>query len=206
MPTGKGYPVQLLLEGVPVLVVGGGSVAARKAAGLAEVGALVTLVAPEVSPEAARLPVNIERRRYRSGEAAHYRLVFTAVDDPAVTAAVAADASRANVFLNAADDPAHCSFTLPAVARSGDITVAVATDGRAPLLARALRDRFATLLDDDLVRLVAAVSDVRRHAHATGTSTENLDWRAILGVAPDQAVASGGAASVVDRLSSVPQG
>ena len=63
-----GYPVVLRVAGRRVLVVGGGAVAARKVAGLADAGALVTVVAPTVDPSIEAIPgVRVERRPYRSG-------------------------------------------------------------------------------------------------------------------------------------------
>lgn len=180
MPTAPGYPVQLLLSDSPVLVVGGGAVAARKAAGLIAAGADVTVVAPHLSPEVEELGARIERRTYAPGEAAGYRLVITATDDPVVNAAVAEDATAAGVFVNSADDPANCTFTLPAIARRGPVTVAVATDGTSPLLAQALRDRFAALLDDDVLALAADLSALRQEIQESGRSTEDVDWRTLL--------------------------
>lgn len=180
MPTAPAYPVQLLLSDRPVLVVGGGPVAARKAAALVEAGARVTVVAPVVTSAVDSLHVTVERRPYRPGEAAGYRLVVTATDDDAVNAQVAADAEAAGVFVNSADDPSNCTFTLPAVARRGAITVSVATDGTSPLLARALRDRFAALLDDDVLALAADLAALRREVQERGDSTEEVDWSALL--------------------------
>lgn len=178
MPTTPGYPVQLLLDGARVLVVGGGAVAARKAGGLSAAGAKITVVAPAIAPEVEALPVRVERRAYRAGEAAGYRLVVTATDDPSVNARVAADAEAANVFVNSADDPANCTFTLPAIARRGPVTVAVATDGSTPLLAQALRDRFAALLDDEVLALAADLAALRSAIKTSGGSTEDFDWHA----------------------------
>jgi precorrin-2 dehydrogenase/sirohydrochlorin ferrochelatase len=180
VPTAPGYPVQLLLSDAPVLVVGGGAVAARKAAGLIAAGADVTIVAPHVAPDAEALTAQIERRPYSPGEAAGYRLVVTATDDPAVNAAVAADATAAGVFVNSADDPANCTFTLPAIARRGPVTVAVASDGTSPLLSQALRDRFAALLDDDVLALAADLAALRKEIQESGRSTEDVDWRTLL--------------------------
>lgn len=184
MPTAPGYPVQLLLTDAPVLVVGGGTVAARKAAGLIGAGARVTVVAPEVSSGLEALSAQVERRPYSAGEAANYRLVVTATDDPAVNAAVAADATAAGVFVNSADDPANCTFTLPAIARRGPVTVAVATDGTSPLLAQALRDRFAALLDDDVLALAADLAALRTEIRESGRSTEDVDWPTLLASDP----------------------
>ena len=126
------YPVFLDLTGVPVLVVGGGAIALRKATGLVDAGAVVTVVAPVVVPELAHLVAQVHVRRYADGEAASYQLVITATDDAAVNARVAADARGAQVWANSADDPQNCSFILPAVARRGLVTVAVSTGGASP--------------------------------------------------------------------------
>ncbi|HEY1733871.1 MAG TPA: NAD(P)-dependent oxidoreductase, partial [Acidimicrobiales bacterium] len=119
------YPVVLRVEGRPCLVVGGGPVAARKAAGLLGCGAVVTLVAPRVDPSVdalrpgpagagARSPtagaLTVERRPYRHGEAAGFQLVVTATGLPAVDAAVAEDATAAGIWVNSADDAEHCTF------------------------------------------------------------------------------------------------
>lgn len=138
-----GYPVVLDVVGRPCLVVGGGPVAARKAAGLVECGAEVTVVAPEIDPAVGALGVAVERREYEPGMAASYRLVVTATGVPEVDAAVADDAERAGVLVNSADDPAHCSFILPSVHRDGPVTIAVSTGGASPALAVWLRHRVA---------------------------------------------------------------
>ena len=72
--------------------------------------------------------------------------MITATDDPAVNASVAADATRRGIWVNSADDPANCTFTLPAVARDGAITVAVGTGGASPALASHLRGEIETWL------------------------------------------------------------
>ena len=127
------YPVNLDLWGRRVLVVGGGQVAARKVAGLLSAGAAVTVVAPDAVAEIAEDPdVRWHQRPYRRGEVASYRLAITATDDPSVNRQVARDGDAANVLVNSADDPANCSFILPAVVRRGDLQLTVSTNGLQP--------------------------------------------------------------------------
>src|SRR5690606_21216470 len=77
--TSPSYPVNLVVEGRPVLVVGGGRVATGKVRRLVESGAVVAVVAPEVRDEIAAIPgVAVERRPYEPGEVAGYRLAVTA--------------------------------------------------------------------------------------------------------------------------------
>ena len=175
------YPVNLCLSGQRVLVVGGGPVAARKVEALLRAGAHVTVVAPAAigaiaeHPDVAWLP-----RGYRRGEAGSYRLVVTATSDPAVNSLVARDCAAANVFVNSADDPANCTFTLPSVARRGDLQVAVSTAGRSPALARWLRERIEREIDSGYATLLELLAETRKEAKAAFKTSEVPGWEAAL--------------------------
>src|SRR5579864_3959144 len=133
------YPVGLIVAGQRCLVVGGGRVAARKIGSLLRCGAAVTVVAPEAHVAIGLLAgegafdrlvgpyPEVHLRPYQAGEAGRYRLVVTATGDPGVDALVFRDAEEAGVWVNSADDPAHCSFVLPAVHRDGAVTITVST-------------------------------------------------------------------------------
>jgi siroheme synthase-like protein len=175
------YPVNLIVDGVPCLVVGGGAIAARKAEGLRDCGALVHVVASEVGPEVRALRgVTWEERPYRPGEVSGYRLVMAATDDPAVNGRVFDDGSAAAVWVNSADDPSHCSFTLPAVSRRGPLTVAVSTGGHSPALAAWLRRHVDDEMGPEYETLLALLSEERARVRAGGLSTEGLDWQKAL--------------------------
>ena len=132
------YPLMLDLTGRPVVIVGGGRVALRRAQGLLVAGALVHVIAPQVDPALAGLEVTVSRREYRDGDLAGTWLAHAATDDPAVNARVAADAQRLRVWCVRADDAAASAAWTPAVARDGEITVAV-TAGGDPERAKRLR-------------------------------------------------------------------
>ncbi|MEQ8840009.1 MAG: bifunctional precorrin-2 dehydrogenase/sirohydrochlorin ferrochelatase [Acidimicrobiales bacterium] len=171
------YAVNLELDGRPVLVVGGGAVAARKVAGLLRAGASVTVVAPKAVREITDDPdVRWFQRRYQRGEVASYRLAITATDDHDVNALVASDGDTAGVFVNSADDPANCSFTLPAVARHGDLQVAISTNGRSPGLARWLRRRYERELSGGYDQLLDLLSETRAEARAAFGTSEVDGW------------------------------
>ncbi len=203
MATGEAlYPVSLSLAGRPCLVVGGGHVAVRKAAGLLGCGAVVTVVAPSIDPAFGSLAhrsveppltgpdracqgtptgtVKVVRRRYERGEAARYRLVITATGIADVDRAVAADAEAAGVWVNSADDTENCTFLLPSVHRDGPVTIAVSTSGASPALAAWLRRQIAEMLGPNLGVLAELLREARRRMHAEGRSTESIDWHAIL--------------------------
>lgn len=174
------YPVGLVLAGRPVVVVGAGRVAARKARSLLDAGAAVTVVAPVACDEMRRLPVDLIEREYRRGDIDGAWLAVAATGDRAVNADVSADAADARVWLNAADDPDACSFFLPAVARQDPVTVAVSSGGRSPALASWLRDEIAGRMGPELAALAQMISEVREEMHAAGRSTGSVDWRRAL--------------------------
>lgn len=172
-----GYPVVLDLRGVPVLVVGAGPIASRKVAGLVTAGADVRVVAPDVAPELDRSTVaEVRERPYEPADLEGVRLVVTATGDAEVDARVASDAAAVGLWVNAADQPADCSFILPAIARNGPLSIAVSTDGASPALARRLRDRAGELLTDDVVALAVELAAERAAVRASGGSTEDVDW------------------------------
>jgi uroporphyrin-III C-methyltransferase / precorrin-2 dehydrogenase / sirohydrochlorin ferrochelatase len=145
------YPVGLRLTGRRVVVVGGGQVAHRRVAGLLEARAHVTLVSPEVTPalEALVAPGSVtwHPRRYVPGDLAGAWYAVAATDDPAVNAAVAAEAEASRVFCARADDRAASSVWTPAVARQGDLVVGVHGGGD-PQRAVGVRDAVLAGLTD----------------------------------------------------------
>jgi precorrin-2 dehydrogenase/sirohydrochlorin ferrochelatase len=175
------YPVNLVLDGRRCLVVGGGKVALRKVEGLVACGGRVTVVAPRINPELAMLSeVMIEQRPWRREDLDGMWLVIAATDDPAVNRAVYDAGQRAGVWVNGADDPANCSFTLPSVVRRGDLQVTVSTGGRSPALSTWLRRRLEGEIGPEYAVLLDLLATEREGLKAAGVSTEGLDWRSAL--------------------------
>jgi uroporphyrin-III C-methyltransferase/precorrin-2 dehydrogenase/sirohydrochlorin ferrochelatase len=145
------YPVGLRLAGRRVVVVGGGQVAHRRVAGLLEARASVTVVSPELTPalEALVAPGSVtwHPRRYVPGDLAGAWYAVAATDDPAVNAAVAAEAEDARVFCARADDRSASSVWTPAVGRQGDLVVGVHGGGD-PQRAVGVRDAVIAGLTD----------------------------------------------------------
>jgi len=170
------FHLALKLAGQPCLVVGGGPIGARKAATLIECGAVVTVVSPKTCAQIYDLPVSVERRRYRTGEAAGYRLVVTATGIAEVDREVYLDAEGAGVLVNAADDPASCSFLMPSMLRRGDVSIAVSTAGVSPWLAGWVRRRISEVVGAEVADLAAIVGETRSAIRSAGVSSEGLDW------------------------------
>jgi siroheme synthase-like protein len=194
------YPVGLVVAGRRCVVVGGGRVAARKVAGLVEAGAEVVVIAPEISDEVRSMGVDLLERPYRRGDLDLAWLAIAATDDPPTNQRIFADARAARIWVNAADDPESCSFTLPAVVRQGPVTVAVSTSGYSPALAAWIKDRIASELGPEVALLAELLSETRDELKAAGRSTEGVDWRRALDSDMLELIRTGRTAQARERL------
>lgn len=173
------YPVALRLAGRPCLVVGGGELAAHKAAGLLAARAGVTVVAPKPGASMRALPVRLVERPYRPSDLAGCWLAFAASGNVALDRAVFADAEAAGIFCNVPDDLAACAFYLPAIARAGSVSLAVSSDGTSPALASLLRDELALGLGDAIAQVADVLNETRETLRQEGRSLHGLPWRAL---------------------------
>ncbi|HVX46734.1 MAG TPA: uroporphyrinogen-III C-methyltransferase [Mycobacteriales bacterium] len=160
------YPLSLDLRGRRVVVVGGGAVAERKVAGLRRAGAQVSVIAPRTAisdPE-----VTIVARPYAEGDLDGAWLAFACTDDGEVNSTVVAEATARRILCVRADRADAGTARNPAVARTGEVSVAVSSGdpGRSRALARAI----GLLLDTGELPL-------RRQRPGTG-------WVALVGGGP----------------------
>ena len=173
----SGFPILVEGSAIDVLVVGGGTVASRKAAVLIEAGARVRVVAPQVSDALRALAgagrVRLIERRYERGDISDAHLVVAATDDRAVNAAVAADAHAAARLVNVADAPADGSFATMATHRAGALVFGVSAGG-VPGAAARIRDAIASRFDGRYARALEGLASLRRTLLDRGAGAE---WR-----------------------------
>ncbi len=163
-------PVFLDLRGQRVLLVGGGAVAARKAALLLEAGAQLRIVSPERCAELVQLcerpSVHYLAARFEPAHLDACVFAVAATDDAAVNLQVGAAGRAARVFVNAVDDPAASSCLMPSIVDRSPVIVAIGTGGAAPTLARKLRARIESLLPERLGELAREASNRRAQVRA----------------------------------------
>jgi len=153
------FPLFLDIAGKPVLLVGGGDIAARKYALLADAGAVVTVVSPllksELNAAFERGAITWRQREFRADDIDGQWLVIAATNDRGVNAAAADAAQAARIPCNVVDDRELSSFIMPAIIDRSPVQIAVSTGGTSPVLARLIRERLETLLDGSLGTLAA---------------------------------------------------
>ena len=174
------FPVNLNLIGRPVLVVGGGRIAYRKVQQLLMAGGEVTVIAPQILDDFNDVPVVQIHREYATGDAANFRLVITATGNTTVDQAIFDECEERGIWVNSADDPARCSFTLPAAFRRGPVMVTVSTGGASPALASFLRSQLEDLIGPEFAEVAARLATERAQFDTQGISTEDVDWKPII--------------------------
>ncbi len=152
------------------MIVGGGSVALRRAGALLECGAKVKVVAPNIDPAIEALAtsratsgggVECVRRHYERGDIAGAVLVVAATDDEQVNELVAQEAAEWGALLNRTDDPAQGDVSIPAHAHHGPVTIAVHTDGISAAAAATIRRQLSDALDQDWSALLSVAGEFR---------------------------------------------
>ena len=178
------FPVFLEMHGRRALVIGGGVVAERKIASLLEAGAQVTVISPDITETIAHWSkeksINLSARCYQPGDLAGCELVFVATDDKQVNATAYSEGRERGVWVNAADDPAHCDFILPSVLRRGDLTVAVSSGGASPALARTIREELEIHLSREYEQLAKLAAEARVELHKRSLHVPFETWRRAL--------------------------
>lgn len=184
----KWYPANLRLEGRVCTVVGGGTVAEHRVAGLLEVGAKVRVVAPEATAGLRRLAedgaIELRQTRFAAPLLEGSFLVVCATDDASVNRAAAWVGKATGALVNMAAPPLELGdFAVPAVAHSGNLMVTVSTAGVSPELAHwlvaQLRGKVADVYAPWLERLEAIRAEAR--ARVPNREERKRLWAAVMG-------------------------
>jgi uroporphyrin-III C-methyltransferase/precorrin-2 dehydrogenase/sirohydrochlorin ferrochelatase len=149
----------------PCLVVGGGTVASRKVSLLLRAGGRVTVVSPELCSNLRELEDEC-RIAYRPGKFSpadleQQSLVIAATNDKTVNQRISELCRERGLPVNVVDQPALCSFIMPAIIDRSPVLIAVSTGGSAPVLARLIRSRLESLVPAAYGRLAVFATSVR---------------------------------------------
>jgi uroporphyrin-III C-methyltransferase / precorrin-2 dehydrogenase / sirohydrochlorin ferrochelatase len=159
------FPIFVDLKGAPCLVVGGGAVAARKAAQLAGAGGRVRVVARRIGDAirgmAERGTLEVSAYGFEPSALDGMSLVVAATDDRELNRSVAEAARLRAIPVNVVDDPGLSSFIMPAIVDRSPLIVAIGTSGAAPMLARAVKAKIEAMLPARLGGLAALMGRSR---------------------------------------------
>ncbi len=173
------------------MVVGGGSVAARKVKLLLAAGAFVKVIAPELGDELrARLAaaeITYMPRPYVDDDLSDAHLIIAATNDEAVNRRVSEAARASRLPVNVVDNAELSSVIFPSIIDRNPVIVAVSSSGKAPTLARLLRARLETFLPKRLGEFASYVGRKREEMKAAGRKLSRDQWERLVDVPPEQA-------------------
>lgn len=156
------FPFFVDLEGREGLIIGGGTVAARKVRKLLPYGPHLTVAAPEILPEIEEAPgVALLRQAFGPAMLDGKFFAVAATDDPAVNHAAAALCRERGILVNVADDPDHCTFLFPALVKRGNLSIGVSTAGASPSAAVWMKGRIAAQIPEGFGELLAYLGALR---------------------------------------------
>ncbi len=181
----KLLPVALDVSGRACLIVGGGAVAARKAASLVECHATVTIIAPELCEALASLiekrACKYLQRAFAAGDTSDFDLVFACTDARSVNAKIAREAKLNGAWCNLADDSAESDFHGAATIRRGEICIGISSSGGSPALSRHLKAEIEGVIGAEYAHLLRWMSEQRAEMKMLGEQKQRAElWRAIL--------------------------
>jgi precorrin-2 dehydrogenase/sirohydrochlorin ferrochelatase len=183
------YPIFLELGGRRVVVIGGGTVALRKAQVLLDAGARLVVVAEEAGDALTALctqhGAELIRSRYSKQYIAEAVLVVAATNDAKVNEQVYRDCQALEILCNVVDDPQHCDFFVPAVVKRGDLQIAIGTEGICPAYAGHLRKKLEAIITEEHGRFLAELERMRREI--VDAVPSSADRKSLLGELVDDA-------------------
>ncbi len=174
------YPIMLDVRGQPVIVIGGDSVSAEKAANLSNAGAQVIVMSPSFCNELLDLErrhaVTLRYKAYERGDLAGAFVVIAATTyNPELTEAIWNEAQEHRQLINIVDVPSRCNFILPSILRRGQLTISVSTDGTSPGLAKRIRQHLEDLFPSAYTAYLQLAAIARAYTKSYGLSYKKRD-------------------------------
>jgi siroheme synthase-like protein len=160
------YPILINLQRYPCLIIGGGIVAHRKALSLLEFNADITVLSPYFCKPLIKLfkesKINIIRKTYSKEVISNYKIVFSTVDNRELSEKISRDCIAEGVLLNSADNPLLCDFILPANIIRGNLTISVASQGRAPFFTKEVKKKLDSFISPIYSEIIDLADEFRK--------------------------------------------
>ncbi|MEI6222098.1 MAG: bifunctional precorrin-2 dehydrogenase/sirohydrochlorin ferrochelatase [bacterium] len=169
----KTFPVNLVLQQMPILVVGGGAVAEEKVAKLLHFLPAITLVSPAineyfehiVNEGKVRYINDVYRKEYLEGQL----LVVAATNDSAVHETIHEDTHQKGILLNTVDVPSLCDFIFPAMISGEHFVISISTNGKVAGYSRIVREELEQSIkaEDEVVEAIEKLRNYFKRKYHT---------------------------------------
>ncbi|WP_444995253.1 siroheme synthase CysG [Aliikangiella sp. IMCC44359] len=191
------FPLFMDIKEKQCLVVGGGEIAYRKVSALLNAGAQVIVVAKKIGEQLISISDNLSltllTEQYSSSHLKDKSLVIAATDNKALNKMVSNEAKKINLPVNVVDNPDLCSFIFPAIIERGPISIAVCSNGNAPVLGRLLRAKIESIIPFQYGKLAELAQKYRAKVKSIFSNTNQRRdfWESVFEGPIAQAVFAG---------------
>ncbi len=173
------FPLFIDLQGKKALVVGAGSVAARKIKTLLAFKPDITVIAKsvksaEISRWAEEGKLKLFEREFKPEDVANFDLVVVAVDEIETQKKAFYECTKRGIPVNCVDVPEYCSFIFPSVIIRGELVIAITTSGRAPSVSKKLRETLEQILPVDIEKRIEEIHRIRENNNIEKNHKLNL--------------------------------
>ena len=199
------FPIFMDLHGQAIVVSGAGETAVAKLRLLLKTTARITVYGrspdPVLTEWAAQQQITLVKRPLKLADLQGARLVYAANDHPATDAKIAALAHQAGVLVNVVDTPDSSDFITPAIVDRDPVTVAIGTEGSAPVLARRIKSHTEAALPSETGTLARIANEFRdRVEHVPAGRTRRAFWQRYFDHIGPAALSNGGEQAVREAL------
>lgn len=161
------YPLFLDVSGKECLIIGGGTVAERKAVMLLKFNASVRIISPKATKKLVHLAdtgrISLALREYRPGDHKNAAIIFACTDDRVTNRLVREDAAQLRIPVNVVDKPEECDFIVPSIVKKGNVTIAISTSGLLPMASKKIRQTVEKTITKDHVAYVRIIGAIRQY-------------------------------------------
>ena len=154
------FPLSYKVQGQRIVIIGGGDEALNKARLITKTTAEVVIISRKVEADFSGFHVQILERGFEPSDLHGAALLFIAEESPDAELAKA-EARRHGIPLNVVDVPAECDFYTPSIVERAPLTIAISSEGNAPVLARLVRARIEAMLSPGLGKMASLAGSLR---------------------------------------------
>jgi uroporphyrin-III C-methyltransferase/precorrin-2 dehydrogenase/sirohydrochlorin ferrochelatase len=155
------FPLSYKVQGQRIVIIGGGEEALNKVRLVTKTTAAVVIISQHIEADFSTFAVEVFERAFVAADLDNAALIFVAEESADAEAAKAAARTR-NIPLNVVDVPAECDFYTPSIIDRAPLTVAISTEGDAPVLARLVRARIEAMLSPRIGKIARLAGGLRQ--------------------------------------------
>ena len=157
------YPVNLNLDNMEIIIVGGGNVALRKCMNFLDFGKSVTVLAPDFDSRFLELgnKVDLINDIFKEEYIDKFDIVVAATDDKEVNEEIACICRKKSKLINVVDSRDLSDFTVSSYVKRGDLLIGISTGGKIPALSAKIRKDLEDVYDESFAEYVDLLGEIR---------------------------------------------